>query len=92
MKIMENRERIENLSANAMKDWRNLLFGRSLSSGSLGLIATVGSLCNSSPLSGMPRALPIESNSRGSLFLKLIWESRGCELDIDNKVNTRIPA
>lgn len=80
----------QHLSANAMKDCRNFLSRRSLSRGSLGSITWAGSLCNSSPLSGIPRARPIVSNSWGSLFLKLICESRGCELDIEKKASTRI--
>lgn len=81
-----------NLSAKAVNEWRNLLFKRSLSSGSLGSTTLGASLCNSSPLSGTPRALPIVSNSRCSFFLKLICESKGCELDIENSASTRILA
>lgn len=82
---------IEYLSANAIKDSLNFLLRRSLSSGSLGSMIGVGSLRNSSPLSGIPRAWPIVSNSLGSLFLKLICESRGSELDIEKKTSTRMP-
>lgn len=91
--VLEKRnleKRRTHLSANAMNDWRNLLFIRSLSSGSLGSTTRAGSLCNNRPLSGMPRAWPIDSNARGSLFLKLICDRRGCELDIEKKANTRM--
>lgn len=83
---------IWNLSANAMKDCRNLLSRRSLSNGSLGSITWTASICNSSPLSGIPRAWPIVSNSWGSLLLKLIWVSKGCELDKEKRACTRILA
>lgn len=77
------------LSANAMKDWRNLLLGRSFSRGSLGSIVGFASFRNRSPLSGMPRAWPIVLHLKGSLFLKLICERRGCELEMEKKTTIR---
>lgn len=81
-----------NLSAKAMKEWRNLLFSKSLSKGSFISISTAITLGKSSPLSGMPKAWPIVSNSWASLLLKLIWDSKGWDGDIEKKVSTRMLA
>ena len=78
------------LSANAMKDRRNLLSKRSFSRGSLGSRIFAGSLYCS--VSGIPKAQPIVLKSWFSLFFKLMTATSGWELEIEKKASTSTPA
>lgn len=78
------------LSAKAMKDKRNLLSAKSFSRGWLKSVDMVA-FWLIDPLPGIPRAWPIVGNSRSRL-LKLIWDSKGWETDIEKKSSTIILA
>ena len=74
------------LSAKDMKDKRNLLSSNSFSRGWLKSVDMVAFWLIDPP-PGIPKAWPIVGNS-WSRLLKLIWDSKGWETDIEKKSST----